>query len=743
MGCCQNAESVEYDPEGIFTLTKAMGKEAVPNIVTPQVIWGGGTIPPVIYKNPCSLATLNGSWSIHFTRKYFPAIIPRIRGPMRIEATPARIRISGDVYVNRGLLPTGLQHEAVAFEPFTASSLVIGENWYPHLPFNEYRWYFRSLGVSYSGGLLDYRFERHLWDVNTEEFVQTDIGWMRFKCETWPVVGHFLPRSTFSMSGEAMVGGILYDVVAYKTSPFFRGCHVEVDVMQNRSWPAAAGNCAGNQTFTFAGVYRAAGLDISSGVSSTAIPDDPTLTAVELHNLLAAHRDIPVIGSTWRLWLLVGSDMGDGTFGIMFDDVPPHREGAAGFFDPTLPNNSNIETSARGRHLGEVPLAFLRTLIHEIGHSFNLFHPKHDVHGVPVGTTIMNQTGDVIGFATSTNPYPCNATFGFDDHNITSLIHSPDPQVAPGWKKFGWGHGSAWSGLPEPVDATGLDTLAPSALDLKLDVEVPNEIVRGEFVTAKVTLTNTGDSLHRVTTALNLSEGDLRITLKDPSDNVYDVRDIVVICAVRRMTDLPPSEAIEADLQLFYTNKGLTFDHLGHYVLQATLHTADDEGTVVTSLPVDLIVRPSVTEQEREIEQLSTQPEVGRSFALGDFGVSTDARNKLEKMQTKYGRTPTGTAASLVLANSLARDFRNLKTGAIIRKADETKANKSLEIATQNKDAFTVARMATTIVVPREKTPLLDKVKTRIKKAARGRYKKEDAERADRLLSDTFAKTKR
>jgi len=48
----------------------------------------------------------------------------------------------------------------------------------------------------------------------------------------------------------------------------------------------------------------------------------------------------------------------------------------------------------------------------------------------------MNQTGDVMGFATSTNPYPGNATFAFSQHDRTSLIHSPDPQVRPGWKGY-------------------------------------------------------------------------------------------------------------------------------------------------------------------------------------------------------------------------------------------------------------------------------------------------------------------
>ncbi|WP_205728261.1 hypothetical protein, partial [Bacillus wiedmannii] len=97
-------------------------------------------------------------------------------------------------------------------------------------------------------------------------------------------------------------------------------------------------------------------------------------------------------------------------------------------------NDSFIAAAARGRPLDEVPAAFLRTLVHEAGHAFNLWHPKHDVHNPGIGIEIMNQTGDVMGFATAANPYPGNAGFVFSEHDRTSLIHSPDPQVRPGWK---------------------------------------------------------------------------------------------------------------------------------------------------------------------------------------------------------------------------------------------------------------------------------------------------------------------
>jgi hypothetical protein len=83
-------------------------------------------------------------------------------------------------------------------------------------------------------------------------------------------------------------------------------------------------------------------------------------------------------------------------------------------------------------------------------------------------------------------------------------------QVKLGWKEFGWGHGSVWSGVAEPVDAIGLDEGGPEAGDLQLRVDLPEAATRGEFVSATVTVTNVGNAPRDVTTALNLADSGLQ-----------------------------------------------------------------------------------------------------------------------------------------------------------------------------------------------------------------------------------------
>ena len=271
--------------------------------------------------------------------------------------------------------------------------------------------------------------------------------------------------------------------------------------MKNRSWPDSV--TFGTREFSFSGIYREGGLDFDVRVDETNIPEDSSLSTAELHTLLANRQNAVTNSNVWRLWLLVGSRQNN-TFGLMFDSQPPHRQGAVAFFDAVLGDDDFIASSAQNQKLGDVHLAFLRTIVHEAGHAFNLYHPKHDVHDVTVGTTIMNQTGDVMSFATPSNPYPDNSTLAFNEHNRRSLVHSPDPQVKPGWKRFGWGHGSASSGIPEPTDVFGLDNGIEVKHGFELKANFLETVVHpGEFIAGTIELKNVSDQRQTVPNSLN------------------------------------------------------------------------------------------------------------------------------------------------------------------------------------------------------------------------------------------------
>ncbi|HEX6234819.1 MAG TPA: hypothetical protein VFZ63_16945 [Jiangellaceae bacterium] len=705
----------------------------------------GPVIPPGSRARACPLQVLNGSWLIQITPRPVGPVMFRseIRGPMRIQVGPSSLLISGDIYVRRisgppfgppfGRLLPHLDAAADVEEgqdrpgarPGTGAHGAPRVAWYPQLPGNEYSWYFRSTGVTYQGGVLSFTFVRHLWDRISQEFISTDTGSIELRCRRPLANPGGLPSR---MAGTATIGGRRHDVRAVKTSNLYRGCRVEVDAMTNRTWPASA-VIAGGVTTTFQHIYASAGWDVPVTVDEINVPEDASLTNAELQTLLATHRG-PGTADAWRLWLLVGSAQG-GLFGIMFDQDAVPREGAVGFADATLGNLPIIEAGARNRPLDEVPAAFLRTLVHEAGHALNLFHPKHDVHAPPVGIEIMNQTGDVMGFATAANPYPGNAGFNFAPHDVSSLVHSPDPQVRPGWKPFGWGHGSLSAGLPAPTDAEGFVN-EDDTNGLRLEIRLPEEVFVGEYITADVVVTNVSDAPREVSTRLNLAEGDLRMLHIRPDGDVEQVRDIVVACGPRETTTLPPGESLTGRMQVFFTSEGVTFEEPGKHQVRAEFDV--DGYTAVRSPLVTVWARTAVTETEREIASAVLDAGVGRAFALGDFGRDDAARTRLATLAEERADSDTGAAAALVLANAFARAHVDYRDTDATRDADAEQAKHYLDLAAQGRSAEDLVRLAATVASPIEReAPVVADALTRAK---RGRKRSADITRAEAIAED-------
>jgi len=677
----------------------------------------GPIIRPELPTRPCPLGTLDGSWLLELERR--TVFAPEVRGALRIEVGASSLRISGDMYSRRVFPPVlgevqrpipipdpgpaagadALARDLGAGEdPAVADVLPVSLRTYPAFPKTEYSWYFRSNGATYVDGTLTVQIVRHLWNRTTQEFVSTDTGTLTLRCRR-PLVlapASALVAPSQRMTGTLSIGGTVTNVTAGKTSPMYRGCRIEVDAMVNRVFPASA-TIGSGAAANVRSVYASAGWDVTVVTDEIDVPNDADLTNAELATLMSGHRQT-VAGEQWRLWLFVGSSQG-GLFGIMFDDDTVPREGAAGFADVVLGNDSFIAAAARNRPLDEVPAAFLRTLVHEAGHAFNLWHPKHDVHNPGIGIEIMNQTGDVMGFATVANPYPGNAAFVFSEHDRTSLIHSPDPQVRPGWKNFGWGHGSLSAGLPAPVDVAGLagDTGDDA---LELTVTMPAQAFVGEYVTAEVALTNVSDQPRTVTTLINLSEGDLVFLHTSPDHSLEHLVDVAIGCGPRPTTVLQPGESIRNHVQVFFTNQGVTFTEPGRHTVAAQLEV--DPVTTVRSAPVTVDVRGPASDAEVDISAKTLTPGVGRAIALGDFATDAAARSVLTALAEQHSDTDTGAAGALVLANSLARSFTDVRARGV-RDAAPDEAAHFLELALAGRSAERVAALAVTVASPTER----------------------------------------
>ena len=694
----------------------------------------GGRAPVTVgvhVPRPCGLGVLDGSWNIN-VRPRLGFLAGSLRGPMRIEASDGVLRVSGDAYFQK---PTFAPVGVLDRSPFKSAGFIRhwNWNWYPHYPFKEYVWYFRSTGASYTNGELFFPFVRHLWNKSTQEFVSTDKGWMRFPCSSSVFTSRWFPQPTMRMNGQAMIGGQLHNITATKTSPYYRGCVVEVDLMANRNWP---GNPGGQ---SFNGTFRGDGLDVRMYINQTNVPEDNSLTDAEYNTLMSTHRSISSIGNTWRIWTLVGSKRaGSNTFGLIFDTSGTvQREGCVSYTDATFGNSTDLEPSIRGDRLGDVPLGHLRTLVHEVGHCLNLFHPKSDDHNPDIGKTIMNQTGDVMDFATAGNLYPNNAEFGFNDHNRDSLIHAPDPQIAPGWKPFGWGHTMPDVGVPVPTDVVGLSDAGSLGEDLSLSLDLPDSASVGEFITAKVSLSNDSPNPAQVNSSLNLADGNLSFEMRTPAGNDLVVRDVVLLCGEDSTTGLKGGGSIDGVVQLFYTNCGHTFASPGTYEVRAVYSHAPGSRDRVVSATHQLSVDAPASSDGRKLAELSMDDAVGLSFAFGDFGSVEHAAAKLKALSVDFADTDTGTAAALVLANSYARPFRDLREGVVARKSNGREVSTAIGRAMGDTRSDRVAKIAITIASASDtEAPLLERIRDHIDSNKKTKGGKAASQRALDILED-------
>ncbi|MGC4042676.1 MAG: hypothetical protein QM758_02610 [Armatimonas sp.] len=672
------------------------------------------------------LDSLNGSWYLQLMPMNGQEVPAEIRGALRIEVTEARLRMSGDIYVS--WTPQELDTNTGFPPPITPTPLVIGDNWYPHFPFDEYAWYFRSTSAIYAGGKLTVAFDRRIWDSASpdlepyeREFLPADnqMGVLVLEC---PAPSEFhddrLPHSpTLRLTGEMILSGTRYRVAVTKSSRYHRGCRVVADRIGERPFPSVVTTCQGVE-LSYVQVFRdEASMDIDLDIRPTPLAEISKLIEDDLDEA-QKKNGLPEPGkeAQWFIWVLIGS-VGLKSFGKMFDDTAPQRQGLVVFFDNRFTKDPKLTQQAQGERLGNVPIALLRTLLHETSHAFNIVHSDDDVHYVPTGFTLMNQTSDIIARSSVSNQFPCSADFRFEEHQRTSLIHSPDPQVAPGWKQFPWGHSPNALGVLEPTDALGLTKPLPIASGLELKLMLPGSLFQGEFVAARFILRNTSNSEKNLSVALNLALGDLRLTvISTDKATVKVVRDVAVSCGERSSFKLKPDETIQWVGQVFYTNVGYTFPKPGLYEVSAELKVWDGTLSMVRSERQVVVVRSPSSQIEQYIAQLTldTRPEigVGRAFALGTFLGNTVTRHQLEWLAVNFGDIDTGRAAAFTLANNLSRPVHDLFDDAKeVRPAEPVRAAKYFRNAARSlwKDPMQIAVLAAGVASPTDaNAPILD-----------------------------------
>lgn len=345
----------------------------------------------------------------------------------------------------------------------------------------------------------------------------------------------------------------------------------------------------------------------------------------------------------WDLHLLAlsGTDR-RGLFGIMFDvqDELP-RQGAAVFID-TIRQANPEQADER----------LLHTAVHELGHALNLRH-RFDPNVRRSGSrSFMNYDWRYRGGGHAEEYWDDFDRRGFDEDELSFLLHAPRSQVVPGGSPFGTA--VYWPGAkPESTDA-----VEPPWDGLRLWLTPPLSgatFAYGQPVLVEVSLNNSGDCgvlLPRQVLDIKAGRLEIRIRQEQPGSMSTSpfATESTFLPMLRRCFDdrstrtlcLRPHESIHSNANLSFGSAGFSFPEPGGYVLTPILtFPADDDGPdqVVQGPDMRILVTPPASNADRtEGEDLLHRRDLGVHLALGGSSALQPAADRLEEIRTQRQR---------------------------------------------------------------------------------------------------------
>jgi len=409
-------------------------------------------------------------------------------------------------------------------------------------------------------------------------------------------------------------------------SEFFRKVTIEIDAVTGFSMPLDNGN-----NVDWASVGRTVDWEMVVDASSNAVLPGaaarPRWTDAQCHAAMLTQRKTGTnIDTEWRYHLLIAPRSTRDVYGVMYDwtqavnnvdtnNAP--REGAMVAAQVDFSNNQSWGTVA-GLAIGNAPLAFLRTSVHEIGHAFGLEHNNND-------TGFMAQTVNIFGSSTIANPFTSRIRFNYHPDDERRLRHFPDPFVRPGGLNFGVGYASV------PANPNDDDEDEPSEFRLTIS-PVQKVFPLGAPVRLDVDLENTTGQDLEGPRGVSLGSGFASGRVIDPADNIRTFSPLAIYDYIQ------PSERIGAyahktgSLALLRGHQGVLFPMPGLYNIAVVISWQTEEGQQsVEGLAKVMITAPSTESHAKAAFKIFTNPET----LLALWGVENEIGSKVVQRALK------------------------------------------------------------------------------------------------------------
>lgn len=429
-------------------------------------------------------------------------------------------------------------------------------------------------------------------------------------------------------------------------------------------------------TQTIKNTFQGVGFDVDLNPDGTVFPMVSMALASsenrnrwsnrEMHNAMNEYWLRKPNESKWAMWLLYANlhEKGSGLGGVMFDKNINglERQGTAVFtksFISTAPENDPDKDVWRQR------MQFWAA-IHEIGHGFNLNHPKNKVTDSFWSSSVLQKlqiknSKNILSFMSYPSEYFggqenffSRFRFNFDDSELLFMRHAPRSFVRMGGAARGEDHAFSETNISQFIKLEIFTHGLKSVFRLM------------ELVKLRMKLTNISDQALELENDFLSNPQNFKIFVQHENEAVKQWLPMEREFWEHTEQTLEPSSSITATQTISYTPSGWLIARTGRYLIQAITSW---NGVIVKSNVIEIFVKLKFDGEERFAAEFLDE-DVARIIHFRGVPSLPDATKKIEDFVNKTDKDnlffdhPLAIFAEFALVAPKEGDFKHFQSSA-------------------------------------------------------------------------------